>query len=463
MSSHAISGKPGGGKSYYSVSLIIKELLSTKRPIVTNIPLNLIAMQNYFEHVLESPIDVYERITILTPDQFGDFWRFRGNGFLAENITPKQFADGMRPDWDLYPQGGVAYFLDEVHEYLNSRQWASTGPLLLYYIAKHRHLGDDVFWITQSVMNVDKQWRSTTQDYSYCRNWSKEKFKGFVKGKGFACYVYLEPFTGSQIEQEYFKFNLDPEIAKCYSTSIAGQSADVNQKLKGFNIKFLYLGFAIVLFLCLLALFIFPKYLFGLFYKKPIIPPAVSAPAILPPPISNQPSFYGAGISPSQAPVYTSISKIPDHHNSKLISQLAVGLGDLAVADPRSSSVYILGKDSTNAAKISMATLPSSVYDEDTEYRFFNGVCTWGGKTEVSINNDSWCHFHDAYHFGDHTPNGVVISISPEKIVFSQNGVLHTWLNSDAERVDPTPNSVGFYGYSNSVAIQPYKAPRQHR
>jgi Bacterial type II and III secretion system protein len=110
------------------------------------------------------------------------------------------------------------------------------GCQVLAYIAKHRHFGDDIWWITQAVGNVDKQFRSVTQEFRYARNLKKETFFGFNKmiGRGqFRIETYLEPMTGSQQIQDSKTLPLDPLVSKCYFTSMFNKGADLNEKRKG--------------------------------------------------------------------------------------------------------------------------------------------------------------------------------------------------------------------------------------
>lgn len=258
MASRAISGKPGGGKSYYAVKLLCDELQSTDRHIVTNLELVEEGIAAYLAKAGRSDIDVYSRITRIDlpkaeeARKVSEFWRYRSGGVILPAISDQDIKAGIRPDVASFGPG-VHYFLDELHKFLNSRQWANTGPLLLWYISQHRHFGDDVTWITQHVPNVDKQWRSVTQDYTYCRNHSKEKFRGFVKDSNFHIETYLEPYTGTQTLQE--SATLKPDwagIGSCYHTSIAHGAADKGQRAKGLPVWVLYA--AVVVAALLLAL-----------------------------------------------------------------------------------------------------------------------------------------------------------------------------------------------------------------
>ncbi len=257
MSSRAISGRPGGGKSLYAVKLLLRELFETQRPIVTNLPLRLENTVKYCLKNNRDDIDVYSRIQILPDDLVPDFWRFRGSGIdPLPPCTNDQYKKGERPAFDQVQPGGVCYFLDEVHDFLNSRNWQKTGDGCLYYITKHRHLGDDVYWITQAIKNVDSQFRSVTQDFTYCRNYSKEKYRGFTKGKYFTATTYLEPLTWDQLRnnpdyQEQEKYPLEPDVSACYYTSKQKLAADSGVTAKGISMKWLFVGIG---GLCLLAI-----------------------------------------------------------------------------------------------------------------------------------------------------------------------------------------------------------------
>lgn len=250
----AISGNPGGGKSYYAVKLLGDELIETDRIIVTNIVLKPLGVIEYLAKKGRSDINFYERVVLIGNDncrinkaEYDDdylraFWRFRTPDLILPEISDKEAKEGgVRPSMDTFGGRGVHYFLDEVHEFLNSREWRSVGPIILWYMAKHRHFGDDVTWITQHIPNVDSQFRSVTQEYIYCRNFGYERLKWFAKGNYFTATTYLEPFTGKQTEQEKVKYTLDKKgIGNCYYTSLANVKADTNRKARGLPVWVFY-------------------------------------------------------------------------------------------------------------------------------------------------------------------------------------------------------------------------------
>jgi len=232
MSIHFISGKPGGGKSLLATMKLLQQLQETNRVIRTNLSLNLTAMQIYLDAKGLS-INVLERVLPMTDEETARFYMFR------KNDVP---ANGNLPDFAKYcaeNTEAVCYILDELHIFFNARAWAKTGDGAIFYLSQHRKLDDIVFCVTQSIGNVDKQFRSVAQDFTYCRNERVEKFGAFRKGGGFIGKVYMSPVTGMNDQpSEQFAYKLDLAICELYDTSAGvgmtgSSSADKGAKAKG--------------------------------------------------------------------------------------------------------------------------------------------------------------------------------------------------------------------------------------
>lgn len=272
MSIHFVSGKPGGGKTLYGVKLILDELVHGHRLIVTNVPLNMSRLNEYLQTHYEKaygalklavsvstgelgyPVGEYERqciaeetrhitnrILIIGDDDMARFFTFRGHGVRLESVSNEDWRKGVRPDFSKVKDGGIFYVLDEIHIAFNSRAWALTGNEVLYYLSQHRKLGDDVVCITQSVANVDKQFRSVAQDYTYIRNLSKQRAGLFKLPYAFLRSTYAQPATDNAKAMETGMFRLDVTgLASCYDTAqgvgIHGRAgADTAHKRKGIH------------------------------------------------------------------------------------------------------------------------------------------------------------------------------------------------------------------------------------
>jgi len=249
MSLHFISGKPGGGKSLYAMQLLQDELLHGSRLICTNLPLNLGELNTYLTAEFPNRVfDLHARVRVLDDStETGSFWLYRWASQQIGAVAEDEWKAGKRFDFGkpLVDVGevdrGVLFIIDEIHLFFNSREWMNTGKGCLFYLSQHRKLGDDVVAVTQSIGNVDKQFRSLAQDFSYIRNMKKEK-KGLFKLPGiFIRSTYSQPFTGQPgVEaMEVRTFRLQPtKLAACYNTAagvgVLGRSgSDTGERTKG--------------------------------------------------------------------------------------------------------------------------------------------------------------------------------------------------------------------------------------
>lgn len=257
MSIHFISGKPGGGKTLYSVRLIVEELVNGSRMVITNVPLNLGALNEYLQK--EYPhhtISVIDRVWVLTDEQTAEFWTYRPNGVRIERLSQADWKSGRMPSYAGAKDSGVFYAIDEVHNFFGARQWAETGRDVLFYLSQHRKLGDTVVCITQAIGNVDKQFRSVAQDFTYLRNLSKERYGIFRLPSLFVRKTYTTPATDTSDPMETGTFKLDVRgLASCYDSAagvgIHGKLADSKERKKGFNLVWGMAG--TVLLFCVIA------------------------------------------------------------------------------------------------------------------------------------------------------------------------------------------------------------------
>jgi len=241
MSIHFISGKPRGGKSLYGVKLVIDELVHGSRTVITNLAFKLPELNEYLQKQYpDKSVDLFRRLILLDDDEIRTFFTKRPHGFTGPTMLSKQeWKEGKLPDYrGCKGDGGVFYAIDEVHIAFNARAWMDTGADVLFYLSQHGKLGDTVLCITQHINNVDKQFRSVTQDYTYIKNLSKARMGMFRLPGLFVRRTYAEPATATTACMETGTFKLDVAgIANTYDTSkgvgIHGDKADKKDKPKG--------------------------------------------------------------------------------------------------------------------------------------------------------------------------------------------------------------------------------------
>jgi len=258
MSIHAISGKPGGGKTMYSVKLILHELLYGSRVIITNVGLLAGEINAYIQkNYPNKSVNLFERLILIDEEQMGVFFTIRPPGSRGPvMLTKEQWQAGKMPDYSGVTDKGVMYVLDEIHIKFNARAWMETGRDVLFYLSQHRKLGDTVICITQAIGNVDKQFRSVTQDYTYIRNLGKERMSKFRLPSMFIRQTYNTPATDTTVPMETGSFRLDVTgLASLYDTakgvSIHGRAgADKDERKTG-----LHWGVGVALIIAAVILF----------------------------------------------------------------------------------------------------------------------------------------------------------------------------------------------------------------
>ena len=220
MAIHFVTGRPGAGKSFYSMKLIIEELRGTNRRIVTNLA---IIPENLAEMLHEKhgdSFDLLNRLHLIDDEEIEFFYCQRGlaTGALKLEVNAK----GKPEKFDIataQESGGIFYILDEVHLSFGARNWQNMGNACIYYASQHRKLGDDVILITQAPKMVDTTFRNLAQDYTVLRNHALETIMFFKAPSVFSRQTFLNLPTANETPMEKGTFRLDMDVANCYDTS----------------------------------------------------------------------------------------------------------------------------------------------------------------------------------------------------------------------------------------------------
>jgi len=290
MSLYFITGKIGAGKSYLGIKTIVDELVNGRRLVVTNLSLRLPELADYLADVHSSlDISLYDhwmpatefqylagafapgitgkmvdgqpmvfvpsRVRLLDDGQLREFYRYRQVAAgLVPKINEKEAGDKgpSNPvclDFSAWGRGGafagqgVVYLLDECQLFYNVRKYAEAPNEMPFYMSQHRKLGDDIYCLTQKPENVDKMFRSFTQEYLYLTNVGKRKIGIFQPPRFFRMSAYADMFTGAsgQVADWSRSFRMDFRLADCYETGkgigIEAQKADKDAPSRGISWK----------------------------------------------------------------------------------------------------------------------------------------------------------------------------------------------------------------------------------
>ena len=208
-----LSGEPGSGKSYKAVLMMIEDIKS-RRPVYTNVPINIKAIRAYIRLTTDFSDDEIRNlpkyIKVVTKDHFDRFaLRLRNysqeyerllnardkdhnlsdlldadhNNIHAQSVInvdnefgqPKLTGGGA--DW--IPHGASLY-LDELHLWYKASD-KNESPTILAYTSMHRHMLHKCVVLSQHPMQVSLAFRRMAEEYTFCRDWSKIPVLYFIK------------------------------------------------------------------------------------------------------------------------------------------------------------------------------------------------------------------------------------------------------------------------------------------
>ena len=278
-----IGGKPGGGKSLRCALQVVEELRTSNRFIVTNAAIEMypwvdgkgVARKGLLRSLQDKygeDLDCERRLVFLDDKEVKWFMRCRPyldeTGIVvkrfieasedgrfnlqAPNPRREDIRDGMR---------GVCYVIDEAHEYFSSRDWQITqkyGKEVLSWSSQNRRAGDDAWFLTQVIGNVEKQLRGTSQECIWLVNHRLQSLGVFRQPDVLSYRVYSStPPAPSDTALCKGRLQCDRQwVYGIYNTaraaSVSGSSADIGQRAKGLHWSWI---FAFVAGLALVAIY----------------------------------------------------------------------------------------------------------------------------------------------------------------------------------------------------------------
>lgn len=227
-----VTGKPGAGKSYYSVRAI-HQALERGQLVATNVELSEgwaanMARANGFRRLIPGRVrkveQRYARSVYVTAD-LAEIGRLRlaGCGRCKTCKAGKVCAK----------EGRGLLVLDEAHMWLNARTWdqddAGRGLgrdaavrqrlAIVRLFTQHRKLGWNVVLITQDEANLDTQVRRNFEYHTHLKNLRRFRVAGLVPLVPFNLFVAIRHWhdsaksvVGRQV------FTLNRRVARCYDT-----------------------------------------------------------------------------------------------------------------------------------------------------------------------------------------------------------------------------------------------------
>jgi len=226
---HFLFGKPGSGKGRVLMEWVWRYLEESNLPIFTNFPVKLdpwilgrapqigLKAAWQFEHkkgeVPASRLHLWDP----TGDEARNFWEHRECGLVPGPRDSKGRIDGVDGD-GLKRAGPCIYLIDECHKFFDARRWAENDRGFGLYAAVHRHIGDEVWLVSQSAQQVDVRLRMLCQDFWWVRNHGQEVFGKFRKPDVLTLQVFQDEGTTMLSETRNLRLRRSC-LLQCYDTT----------------------------------------------------------------------------------------------------------------------------------------------------------------------------------------------------------------------------------------------------
>lgn len=211
---YAVCGTPGSFKSCYCVEKFVLPALKEGRKVFTNIegldPRYIATLFDLDPVHVESNLNVLGRV-------------------YDDDGTYHEDRDKIRRFYEDLPLNSLVV-IDEAQIYFSSRDFKEGFSAdLIPWLTKHRHLGIDVVWVTQSLESVDITFRRNT---GLCYALRRTENMG-LKNMSFI-YIYDRADNITAVRHLARKmYRPDPRIFACYSSY---QAEEVVEKRKSYNV-----------------------------------------------------------------------------------------------------------------------------------------------------------------------------------------------------------------------------------
>ncbi|RJX72808.1 assembly protein [Vibrio sinensis] len=146
---NALTGRPGGGKSYEAVAFHIIPAIKDGRRVITNVALN----RDHFRKIFG---DIVDELLITIDGKLNDFGNVE---------RPFSKLSDYQDDWRNDKGQAPLYVIDEAHLALPARGCAVD---VLEWYSMHRHYGADLLLMTQNLRKIHRDIKDMIEVHYYC-------------------------------------------------------------------------------------------------------------------------------------------------------------------------------------------------------------------------------------------------------------------------------------------------------
>jgi len=259
-------GKPRAGKTKGAVLWMVEMVRTTHLPIVTNVAVRLhpwidgkgVARPGLLEVLRRrygTTFDIERRLYCLKHDEVRRFYGIRPiiprdpDAPRETLIVPEQSDGTWKFDANVFP--GCVQIIDEAHVYFPGaavchQKNMKVTPELLGWATQAGRCGDRCVFISQVLMNVDKQLRGVAQECEWYTNHRHARLGPFRQSDKITRKVYAQVPPGesetplAKETVQYEREDIDGSYDTAAGVGVSGNSAaDIGERAKGFPTYFI--------------------------------------------------------------------------------------------------------------------------------------------------------------------------------------------------------------------------------
>ena len=217
-----VVGSPGSGKTYFAVyklwSMFIRKE-PIKKGFLSKILKPKAAVNKYlyaYTNINEFKFELDERLIKFDFEAvYSDLSRL----YTAYKIEKKSDAEliEMAKPMRLY---NVLFVVDEIHNFFKAKE----DPVLVWWVTYHRHLHQDMYFITQDLTLVNNEYKRVAERFYRAIDSSKRLFSKKFK------YAYFTSYKMNQVDRvNSFNVNLpfDSEVFNLYHSGADSQGKSI--------------------------------------------------------------------------------------------------------------------------------------------------------------------------------------------------------------------------------------------
>lgn len=223
-----IVGNPGSGKSYFAVYKLWYMFIYKPKPakgFLSKIFKPKLPENKYlyaYTNINEFKFELDERLLKFDYDEVYANLAKLYNAYKVEKKTDKELIE-IAKEMRLYK---VLFIVDEIHNYFKAKE----DPVLVWWVTYHRHLYQDLYFITQDLSLVNNEYKRVGEKFYRAIDSSKRLFSKRFK---YAYFTSYKMFLSDRVNNFNINLPFNQEIFNLYHS---GQDSESKSVVKFFMV-----------------------------------------------------------------------------------------------------------------------------------------------------------------------------------------------------------------------------------